>query len=60
MKRTITSLFICLFCLSGMAQISTDEPPVSFNLPEDVFKDQKVEPMTMPTGYGADTRGGRK
>jgi len=31
-----------------MAQISTDEPPVSFSLSEDVLKDQKVELKTMP------------
>lgn len=48
MKKIFTLLSLCLICLSAVAQISTNESPVSFSLPVDVFKGRMADIKTMP------------
>lgn len=48
MRKICTLLGLCFFYISAVAQISTDEQPVSFGLPVDVFKERKVDVKTMP------------
>jgi len=48
MKKLYSTLIFCLLYLSVAAQITTNELPVSFNLPPDQLKNQSTDLRIMP------------